>query len=58
MVGFTFVFTSRMISVYSATATIPDFLPISDGSLPFLAAWLPNLLYLCLGFAIYAKAPK
>jgi lipopolysaccharide export system permease protein len=58
LVGFTFVFTSRIISVYAATMTIPDFLPVSDGGIQFLAAWLPNLLYLCLGFYIYAKAPK
>ena len=58
LVGFTFVFTSRIISVYAATMTIPDFLPISDGGIQLLAAWLPNLLYLCLGFYIYAKAPK
>ena len=58
MVGFTFVFTSRIISVYAATMTIPDFFPLSDGGVQFLASWLPNLLYLGLGFAIYAKAPK
>ena len=58
LVGFTFVFTSRIISVYAATMTIPDFFPVSDGGIQFLASWLPNLLYLCLGFYIYAKAPK
>ena len=58
LVGFTFVFTSRIISVYAATMTIPDFLPVSDGGIQLLASWLPNLLYLCLGFYIYAKAPK
>jgi lipopolysaccharide export system permease protein len=58
LVGFTFVFTSRIISVYAATMTIPDFVPVSDGGIQLLASWLPNLLYLCLGFYIYAKAPK
>jgi lipopolysaccharide export system permease protein len=58
LVGFTFVFTSRIISVYAATMTIPDFFPVSDGGVQLLASWLPNLLYLCLGLYIYAKAPK
>jgi lipopolysaccharide export system permease protein len=58
LVGFTFVFTSRMITVYASTAALPDFVPISDASALFIAAWLPNLIYTALGIAIYAKAPK
>ena len=58
LVGFTFVFASRMISVFAATSTSPEFLPISVNGIQFIAAWLPNVLFATLGFFIYHKAPK
>ena len=50
LVGFTFVFTSRLISVYAASSIAAAWLP--------LAAWLPNVIYGALGYYIYIKAPK
>lgn len=50
IVGFTFVFTSRLISVYAAASIATDWL--------ILAAWLPNIVYGALGYYIYYKAPK
>ncbi|MEZ7977644.1 MAG: LptF/LptG family permease [Flavobacteriales bacterium] len=58
LVGFTFVFASRMISVFAATASPPEFLPVSVSGIQFIAAWLPNVLFTALGFWIYYKAPK
>ena len=58
LVGFTFIFTSRMISVFAATVTFPEFLPISVNGIQLIAAWLPNVLFTALGFWIYYKAPK
>lgn len=58
LVGFTFVFASRIISVYAATVSAPDILPISVNAIQFIAAWLPNVLFTALGFWIYFKAPK
>jgi lipopolysaccharide export system permease protein len=58
IIGFTFVFTSRLITVYAGTASIPSSLPIGVHELQFIASWLPNLLFGALGYWIYDKAPK
>ena len=50
IIGFTFVFTSRLISVFAASSIGTDWLPI--------AAWLPNIFFGVLGYYIYVKAPK
>ena len=58
IIGFTFVFTSRLITVYAGTASIHPGLPLGVYEMQFIASWLPNLLFGALGFWIYAKAPK
>lgn len=50
IIGFTFVFASRLITVYAASSMAVEWLP--------LAAWLPNLIFGALGYYIYYKAPK
>lgn len=58
LIGFTFVFASRLITVYAATASIPAWLPFGIDGVQFIAAWLPNILFGILGLVIYNKAPK
>lgn len=58
LIGFTFVFASRIITVYAATAPVPAWFPRGIDGVQFLAAWLPNILFTLLGFFIYKKAPK
>ena len=58
LIGFTFVFTSRLITVYAATAEVPAWLPYGLDGVQFIAAWLPNLLFGLLGFWIYKRSPK
>ena len=58
LIGFTFVFASRLITVYAATAEVPAWLPYGQDAIQFIAAWLPNVLFAGLGYAIYKKAPK
>jgi lipopolysaccharide export system permease protein len=48
VIGFTFVFSSKITAVAATNAGIS----------PALAAWLPNLLYGALGLWIYRKAPQ
>ena len=58
LIGFTFVFAARIITVYAATAPVPAWFPSGIDGVQFLAAWLPNILFTLLGFFIYKKAPK
>jgi lipopolysaccharide export system permease protein len=58
LIGFTFVFASRLITVYAATASVPAWLPYGIDGVQFIAAWLPNILFGILGLVIYNKAPK
>jgi lipopolysaccharide export system permease protein len=58
LIGFTFVFASRLITVYAATASVPAWLPFGIDGIQFVAAWLPNVLFSILGLWIYKKAPK
>ncbi len=58
LIGFTFVFASRIITVYAATAPVPAWFPSGIDGVQCLAAWLPNILFTLLGLFIYKKAPK
>jgi lipopolysaccharide export system permease protein len=58
LVGFAFVFTAKLISVYAASAILPPGFPIPAEQWLRLAAWLPNGLFAALGGVIYWKAPK
>ena len=58
LIGFTFVFASRLITVYAATASVPAWLPYGLDAIQFIAAWLPNVLFGLLGYLIYKRAPK
>ena len=58
LIGFTFVFTSRLITVYAATASVPAWLPYGLDGIQFIAAWLPNVLFGLLGMWIYKRSPK
>jgi len=58
LVGFAFVFTAKLISVYAASAILPPSFPIPVEQWLRLAAWLPNVLFAALGGLIYWKAPK
>ena len=58
LIGFTFVFASRLITVYAATASVPAWLPFGIDGIQFVAAWLPNVLFSILGLWIYKNAPK
>lgn len=58
LIGFTFVFASRIITVYAATASVPAWFPYGIDGIQFMAAWLPNILFTGLGLLIYKKAPK
>lgn len=58
LVGFAFVFTAKLISVYAASAILPADFPIAPADWLRLAAWLPNFLFAALGGFIYWTAPK
>jgi lipopolysaccharide export system permease protein len=56
--GFCFVFASKIITVYAASAALPPDAWISTDNWLRLAAWLPNLIFGTLGAWICWKAPK
>lgn len=58
LVAFTYVFTAKLITVYAAAVVLPEGFMLSQRGLLLLAAWLPNVLFGLLGWAIDAKAPK
>ena len=58
LIGFSFVFFSKMISVWAASAGLPNWFPFDEQNLCFWAAWLPNLLFAGLGWILYGRAPK
>ena len=58
LIGFTFVFTSRLITVYAATVEVPAWLPYGLDGVQFTAAWLPNVIFGLFGYFIYKNAPK
>jgi lipopolysaccharide export system permease protein len=58
LVGFSYVFTSKLITVYAASVALPEGFFLSQHGLLVVAAWLPNLLFALLGLLIHAKAPK
>ncbi|MDA0945603.1 MAG: LptF/LptG family permease [Bacteroidetes bacterium] len=58
LIGFTFVFASKVISVWASAAVLPSWFPLNEQGLRLVAAWLPNALFAGLGFWLYAKAPK
>lgn len=58
LVGFTFVFTGKIISVFAASAVLPLWFPLSPTQWLAIAAWLPNLLFAGLGAALYVRTPK
>jgi len=58
LIGFTFVFASKVISVWAAAVVVPSWFPMNEPTLRLVAAWLPNLLFTALGGWLYVKAPK
>lgn len=58
LIGFTYVFTSKLITVYAASAVLPEWFPISRDGWLMWASWAPNLLFALLGLGIYVRAPK
>lgn len=58
LVGFTYVFTAKLITVYAASVALPEGFILSQQGLLLLASWLPNVLFALLGWAIDARAPK
>ena len=58
LIGFSFVFSSKMISVWAASAGAPDWFPMDEHHLRLMAAWLPNMLFSGLGCFLYVRAPK
>ena len=58
LIGFSFVFFSKMISVWAASAGLPNWFPFDEQNLRLWAAWLPNLLFAGLGWILYVRAPK
>jgi lipopolysaccharide export system permease protein len=58
VIGFFFVFTSKIITVYAASMILPADAPISTDQWLLMAAWLPNVLFATLGGLIVWKAPK
>ncbi len=58
LIGFLFVFTSKIITVYSASVVLPVDSIISTEQWLLFAAWLPNILFSLLGGWICWKAPK
>ena len=58
VIGFFFVFTSKIITVYAASMILSADSLISSDQWLLLAAWLPNALFAILGGLIVWKAPK
>ena len=58
VLGFAFVFASKVISVWAAAMALPPWSPLDEGGLRLLASWLPNLLFALLGGWLYWRAPK
>ncbi len=56
--GFLFVFASKIITVYAASAVLPPDALISMDNWLRLAAWMPNLIFAAVGALICWKAPK
>lgn len=58
LVGFAYVFASKLITVYAASVALPEGFFLSQDGLLVVAAWLPNVLFALLGLVIHARAPK
>lgn len=58
LIGFTFVFASKVISVWAASMALPSWSPIGEQGLRLVASWLPNALFAALGGWLYWRAPK
>lgn len=58
IIGFLFVFTAKMITVYAASVVLPPDSWISSDYWLLLAAWLPNLVFAAFGGWICWRAPK
>ena len=58
VIGFTYIFASKVITVWAAAVGLPAWFPINEYALRFIAAWLPNVLFAALGLWLYVKAPK
>ena len=58
LVGFTYVFASKVITVWAAAVAVPPWFPLNEQGIRFVAAWLPNVLFAGLGGWLYARAPK
>ena len=56
VLGFAFVFASKVISVWAAAMALPPWSPLDEGGLRLLASWLPNLLFALLGVVVLARA--
>ena len=58
VIGFVFVFASKIISVYAASVVLPPGAPLSTDLWLLIAAWLPNVLFGLFGGWICWKTPK
>ena len=58
LIGFTYIFASKVITVWAAAVGLPAWFPINEYALRLMAAWLPNVLFAGLGWWLYLKAPK
>jgi lipopolysaccharide export system permease protein len=58
LIGFTYVFSSKVIAVWAASAAVPLWFPLEASAIRWVAAWLPNLLFALLGGWLYWRAPK
>ena len=58
LIGFTYVFASKVISVWAASIGLPSWFPLSEQGLRLGAAWLPNVMFAVLGGWLYWRAPK
>ena len=58
LIGFTYVFTAKLITVYAAASPVADGLVGGPENRLLLAAWLPNLLFAAFGIVLVARAPK
>jgi lipopolysaccharide export system permease protein len=58
LIAFTYVFASKVITVWAASVGLPPWFPLNEWGLRLVAAWVPNLLFAALGWWLYIRAPK
>ncbi|MGB0150475.1 MAG: LptF/LptG family permease [Flavobacteriales bacterium] len=58
LIAFTYVFASKVITVWAASIGLPPWFPVNERGLRVVAAWVPNLLFAALGWWLFVRAPK